>query len=335
MGSRAITRIAEFDLALRLDEDLLRLSRKRGDTAGQILAHYSSGRNLMLAGRLASSVMHLEQVLALYDPTSHRPLIHQAGDDPRVNAQALLGIVLFCVGYPDQALSRSGAAIAEARALAHPPSLAASLEFGARLHSLYGDNAALSERGGQLIALATEQGFADYYAQGTIFRGWAEVKNGHVTEGMGLLRSGSLASRATGAEAWTPYHLALLAGACEIADQIEEGLMLLDEALDIAGRTGERWLAAELYRHKGQLLLRRGRADAAEEIYRKALSIAKEQGVKLWELRASTSLARLWRDQGKRSEARDLLAPIYGWFTEGFDTPDLKEAKTLLDELSA
>jgi predicted ATPase len=108
----------------------------------------------------------------------------------------------------------------------------------------------------------------------------------------------------------------------------------LDDALRIVGRTGERWLEAELNRHKGQLLLRQGYTEAAEELYRKALGIAEEQGAKLWELRAAVSLARLRRDQGRRAEARDLLAPVYGWFTEGFGTPDLKEAKKLLDEVA-
>ena len=127
-----------------------------------------------------------------------------------------------------------------------------------------------------------------------------------------------------------PHHIALLARACEIAGQIEEALTLLDEALQIAERTGERWFAAELNRHKGQMLLRQGHSEAAEELYRKALSIAEEQEAKLWELRAAVSLARLRRDQGRHAEARDLLAPVYGWFTEGFDTPDLKDAKALL-----
>jgi predicted ATPase len=168
---------------------------------------------------------------------------------------------------------------------------------------------------------------------GTIFRGWVKVKNGDVAEGISFLRSGSSAHLATGAEAWTPYHIALLAAACEIAGQVEEAVTLLDEALQIVERTGERWFAAELNRHKGQLLLRQGNSEAAEELYRKALNIAEEQAAKLWELRAAASLARLRRDQGRRAEAHDLLAPVYGWFTEGFDTPDLKEAKALLDEL--
>jgi predicted ATPase len=132
---------------------------------------------------------------------------------------------------------------------------------------------------------------------------------------------------------WTPYRIALHARACEIAEQVEEGLTLLNDALQIVERTGERWFAAELNRLKGQLLLRQGHAEAAEEFYRKARGIAVEQEAKLWELRAATSLARLWDEQGRRTEARDLLAPIYGWFTEGFDTPDLKDAKALLDEL--
>jgi predicted ATPase len=130
-----------------------------------------------------------------------------------------------------------------------------------------------------------------------------------------------------------PYQIALLARACEIAEQIEEAVDLLDDGLQITERTGERWLAAELYRHKGWLLTGRGQPEAAEELYRKALSIAEEQGAKLWELRAAVSLARLRRDQGRQAEARDLLGPIYSWFTEGFGTPDLKDAKALLDEV--
>ena len=130
-----------------------------------------------------------------------------------------------------------------------------------------------------------------------------------------------------------PHHIDLLASACEIAGQIEEAITLLDDALQIVERTGERWFAAELNRHKGQLLLQQGHSETAEGLYREALRIAVEQEARLWELRATTGLARLRRDQGCHAEARDLLAPVYGWFTEGFNTQDLKEAKALLDEL--
>jgi predicted ATPase len=324
----------ELDLALRLDEDLLRVSRQHNDSGGLVLAHNCSGRTLMLVGRFASSRSHLEEGLALYDPISHRALVHQVGVHLQVACQAYLGIVLFYLGFPDQALTQSNAAIVEAQRLAHPPSLALSLSLGAGLLSFVGDDAALDDRADQLVALASKQGFPYRRVMGTIYRGWVKVKNGYVTEGISLLRRGLSAYRAFGAGVSMPRYIALLVAACEIAGEIEEAATLLDDALQIVERTGERSFAAELNRQKGQLLLRQGHFEAAEELYRKALSIAEEQGAKLWELRAAASLARLRRDQGRSAEARDLLAPVYGWLTEGFATPDLKEAKALLDELA-
>jgi len=324
----------ELGLALRLDEGLLRLSRQRNDPAGLVLGHYSSGRNLMSAGNFASSRSHLEEVLALYDPISHRPLARQAGSHPHLHSQAVLGIALLCLGFPDQALARSDASIAGARMLAHPPSLAVSLSFAARLLLLSGGNAVLSERADELVAVATEQSFPYYRALGTICLGWVQVENGDVAGGISVLRGGLAAYRVTGAVTWMPHFVGLLARACEIAGRIEEAVILLDDALRIVERTEERWFAAELNRHKGQLLLRQGHIEAAEKLYHNALSIAREQGAKLWELRAAMSLARLRRDQGRHTEPRNLLAPVYGWFTEGFGTPDLKEAKALLDELA-
>jgi len=323
----------ELDRAQSLAEDLLHLSRRRNDTAGLVMGHYSSGRNLMWVGSFASSRSHLETVLALYDPNSHQPLVRQAGIHPQLAAQAALGVVLFCLGFPDQALAQSNKAIVEARRLPHPPTLAMSLGIDALLLSIIGDDLGLEQRADGLVAVATDQGFPFYRATAAIFRGWVKAKNGDVTEGLSLLRAGSNAYCATGATVWMPLYIALLAGACEIASKIEEGAAWLDQALQLVGRTGERWFAAELDRQKGRLLLRQGHAEAAEKLYRKALSIAREQEAKLWELRAAASLARLRRDQDRRAEARDLLAPIYGWFTEGFDMPDLKEAKALLDEV--
>ena len=323
----------ELDLAQILAEDLSRLSHQRDDRAGLVMAHLSSGRNLMFTGEFARSRSHLEETLLLYDPISHRSLVHQAGLHPDVNSRAFLGIVLFCLGFPDQGLAQSNAAIAGARSLAHRASLTSSLGIGLVLLSLAEDNAALAEWVDEMVAVAIEQGFPFWRALGTIFRGWIKVKNGDVTDGMSLLRSGTAAFRAIGTEAWVPHHIALLAKACDIAGQIEEASTQFDDALQIVERTRERWFVAELNRLKGQLLLRQGHTDAAEELYRKALSIAAEQGAKLWELRAATSLARLRGDQGRRAEARDLLAPVYGWFTEGFATPALKEATALLEEL--
>jgi class 3 adenylate cyclase/predicted ATPase len=323
----------ELDRARSLAEGLLRLSRERNDFAGLVLGHLASGRALMSAGRFALSRSRLEEVLALCDPISHPSLAHEAGQHPRVHSQATLGVVLFCLGYPDQALTQSSAAIAEAQVLAHPPSVAASLSLGTILLLLVGDNAAPDERIYQLVAVAADQGFAYWRAVGTIFRAVLKLKNGDVAEGLPLLRNGLAAYRATGAEVWLPYYGAFMAGAYENAGQIEEALTQLNEALQIADRTGEHFFTAELHRQKGRLLQRQGQAEAAEKLYRKALSVAREQEAKLWELRAAVSLDRLCRDQGRRAEARDLLAPVYGWFTEGFGTPDLKEARALLDEL--
>jgi predicted ATPase len=231
-------------------------------------------------------------------------------------------------------LASSDAAIAEARRLAHPLTLVSNLTLGALLLSLGRYRSVAEELVDQLVEVATEQGFPSWRAYGTAFRGWAKVKNGEVVEGISLLRSGSAAYRATGAEGWMPYFSGLLAQAKEFAGQVEEAASLVDEALRIVEKTGERSLEAELNRHKGQLLLRRGHSEAAEELYCKAIGIAKKQEARLWELRAAMSLARLRRDQGRRAEARDLLAPVYRWFTEGFDTADLKEAKALLDQLA-
>jgi predicted ATPase/DNA-binding winged helix-turn-helix (wHTH) protein/class 3 adenylate cyclase len=323
----------ELDLALRLDQELLELSLTRNDSGGLVLGHISSGRNLMHAGRFTTARSQLEAVLALYDPNSHDALVRQTGLHPRLVAQAHLAIVLFCLGFPDQALARSRAAVAEAQHLAHPRSLAVTLALTCRLLVLAGDDETLAQRADELSGVATEQGFA-VGAQGTVYRGWVKVKQRELTKGMSLIRAGLAAYRAREAELWMPHFLALLGEACELAGETAEALTLLDEGLRIAERTRALWFAAELNRQKGGLLLRQGRSAAVEELYRKALSIAREQEAKLWELRAAASLVRLWRDQGRPGVARDLLAPVYGRFTEGFGTADVKSAKALLDELA-
>jgi predicted ATPase len=274
-------------------------------------------------------------VLALYDPISHRSLVHHAEIHTQVVSRGYLGIVLFCLGYPDRALAQTSAAIAEARRVAHPPSVAASLLIGARLCALAGDDAALDKWAEDLGEVASERGFTVWGAVATIYRGWVKVINGDVAEGISLLGSGSSAYRASGAKLWMPHFIALRASANERVGRLEEALALLDEALQLADETRERWFAVELHRQKGQLLLRQGHVQVTEEHYHKALAIAREQEAKLWELRAAIGLGRMWRDQGKHAETRDLLTPIYGWFSEGFDTPDLKEAKALLEELNA
>jgi predicted ATPase/DNA-binding winged helix-turn-helix (wHTH) protein len=321
----------ERDLALSLIDEILHLSHQRNDASGLILGYSEMGETLMFAGEFASSRSHLERALAVRNPSFQSALFTH---NPLVPARGNLAIVLFCLGYPDQARAASRATIADAQRLGHPASLALSHIFDAILLSLVADNAALDARIGELMATATEHGFALYEAQGAIFGGWAKVEFGEVSEGNRLLRSGLDAYRATGSEVWMPHYRALLAMASEIAGQPEEAAMSLDDALRIVERTGERWFEAELNRYKAELLLRQGDGEAAEELFRKAIRIAQEQQAKLWELRAAVGLARLYRDGGCPGDARDILAPVCGWFTEGFDTPDLKEAKALLEQLA-
>jgi adenylate cyclase len=184
---------------------MLRLGHRPNDAAGVILGHLCCARCLLYRGEFGQSKSHLEAGLALYDPTAHRPLVDQTGAHPQVYLQGYLAWVLFWLGYPDQAFARSNAAIAEARRLAHPPSLAAGLSLGALLLSLDGNDAALNERAQELVAVATEQGFPFWLAWGTMLCGWVKVRSGDVTEGMSLLRGGWAVQRATGAEPFAPY----------------------------------------------------------------------------------------------------------------------------------
>jgi class 3 adenylate cyclase/predicted ATPase len=332
--SRYYLNRGELDLAQRSAEVLLSLSRKREDPGGIVLGNHSLGRTLFVAGRFALSRSHFEEGCAVYDPIFHRPLVDQAGVHPRAMSQGELGIVLFCLGFPEQGLTCTKAAIAEVRELAHPPSVAVTSASGTILFSLAGDDVALRQAVDEIAAVATEHGFPLWGAWGTIYQGLLTVKTAGAPKGILELRKGLTAYQASGADTWMPYFLSLLAKACETTGESEEASSILTDAFQIVERTGERWFTAELNRHKGGLFLRQGNCQAAERHYRKALSIALKQEAKLWELRASVSLARLWAAQGRLTEAHDLLAPVYGWFTEGFDTADLKDARILLDELA-
>ncbi|HEV8714947.1 MAG TPA: hypothetical protein VGX03_19220 [Candidatus Binatia bacterium] len=210
-----------------------------------------------------------------------------------------------------------------------------------RVHQLRREIPAAQERAEAAVTVSTEQGFAFYIAYGTILRGWALVKQGQGEEGITQMRQGLASFRATGSELQRPYLLALLAEACGKVRQTEEGLTALAEALEVVNKTEERFYEAELYRLKGTLTLQSQVSSPksqvekeAEECFWKAIEIARRQSAKSLELRAVTSLSQLWKEQGKKAEACQILAEIYGWFTEGFDTADLKEAKALLDELS-
>jgi predicted ATPase len=289
-------------------------------------------------GEFPLSRQQWTQSLALYDPPQHHAHTDLFGWDLGVFSRAQAPHALWALGYPDQALAMSREAFTLAQALSHPFSLAVALAYAAMLHQFRRERDAVHERAAAAIALCAEQGFAYYLAWGTTMQGWAQVTSSQDEAGLAQIRRGLAALRATGAALRLPYYLALLAEACGQTGRAAEGLTLLAEALAHAHNTGESWTEAELHRLKGELLLAqegtKQRWLEAEECFHQALAVARRQQAKSWELRAATSLSRLWQQQGKRDTARRLLEPIYDWFTEGFDTTDLQEARALLEELT-
>jgi len=263
-------------------------------------------------------------------------------------------MALWLLGYPDQALHRSREALALAQELAHPFSLAWALLSTALLHQLRREGRLTQEQTEASITLAIEQGFPYWLAFGTTVRGWALAEQGRGEEGIAQIRQGIVTHQAIGQELIQTYNLALLAETYGQVGQPEEGAKVLAEALATVNRTGERFYEAELYRLKGTLTLQkfqvsgskfqvsegpksevRGPESEAEECFLKAVEIARHQQAKSLELRAVMSLSRLWQQQGKGDEAQQMLAEIYDWFTEGFNTKDLQKAKVLLGELGS
>jgi predicted ATPase len=273
--------------------------------------------------------------MTLYDPEQHRAFAALYGQDQGVICRSWEALTLWSLGYPDQALRRSREALILAQELAHPFSLAYAMCFAGMLCQLCRDVQAAQEQATAAIALCTEQGFALYLARGTILQGWAMAAQGQGAAGLAQMRQGLVAYQATGAAVFRPYYLASLAEAYGKRGQAGEGLTLLGEALATVHKTGERFCEAELYRLQGELLLVRSAENhgEAEACFQQALTVAHRQQAKSWELRAAMSLSRLWQHQGKRAEAYEFLAPIYSWFTEGFDTADLQKAKALLEAL--
>ena len=334
---------AELQTAVELSEELLRLARSIQDPAYLMGAHFALGVALFHLGKFPPACEHWEQGMALYDPQQHRANASLLGFDLGVFCFSHTSHALWHLGYPAQALTKSQEALDLAQKLSHPMSQAVALDYAAILHQFHREEHVAREQAERAIAICTEQGFAYYLAWATIIQGWTLSGQGQIEEGITQMRQGLAALRATGAELRRPYYLELLAEAYGRAGQAEEGLHLLDEALQLVHKTGEGWREAELYRLKGELFLLKGEgrrgsrtapAEDAETCFHQALTSARRQQAKSLELRAAMSLSRHWQQQGKRTEALNLLAPIYSWFTEGFDTADLQEAQVLLDEVS-
>ena len=245
-------------------------------------------------------------------------------------------LVRLVAGYPAQAGGLLEQGLALARDLAHPPTLVHALWLAAELRQVQREPEMVDELAAALIPLVSEHGAAVSVANATMLPGWARAGQGRIEEGLVEVREGLAAWRATGSRLHSSSRLACVADVYRMAGRAEEGLSLVAEAAEVAEHIGDRWFDAELHRLRGDLLLLAGRArEEAETSYQRSVAVAQGQGARLLELRAATSLARLWHDQGRRSEASGLLAPLYGWFVEGFDTPDLKKARTLLEELTS
>jgi class 3 adenylate cyclase/predicted ATPase len=327
---------AELQTTRELAEQLFSLAQRVQDPALLLEAHRVLGLTIYWLGEMAPARAHLEQGTALYDPQQHRSHAFVYGQDPGVACRCLAAWPIWVLGYPDQALQSIHEALTLAQELAHPFSLVYALNMAVLVHHFRREVQAVQERAEALIGLSTEQGFPMWLAYGTIMRGWALTAQGEEAEGIDQMRQGLVAHRATGAELQRPYFLSLLAEAYGKVGQPEEGLTVLVEALAIVDSTGECNWAAELHRRKGEfLLIQQGqKVREAEECFQQALDTAGRQQAKSLELRAAMSLSRLWQQKGKIEKAHQLLSEIYGWFTEGFDTADLKEAKILLEELT-
>jgi predicted ATPase len=301
-----------------------------------LVGHRALAFSLLPSGDYRAAFAHFETAVSLYRPDEHRDSAFRYGQDIGVSAFVQLSWALWHRGYPDQSARAADRALALSRQLGHAPTLSHALGLAGLAAVFARDVATVCAHGNDCVALASEHGFAQWAALGRILQGWADAQKGEATTGIAGIRDGLAAAEATGTRVCAPLYLALLAEALAFAGKIEEGLAALDDALAKAAASGERGWDAEIHRLRGELTGRLPYPDPAkaEDSFRTALAIAREQGTRGYELRAATSLARLWHEQGRRGEARKLLAPLYGWFTEGFDTADVKEAKALLDELT-
>ncbi|MGH8066726.1 MAG: AAA family ATPase [Candidatus Entotheonellia bacterium] len=336
----------DYQTMRALGEQLLSLAQRLEAPDLLLEAHHALWTSLFSGGELIAARAHQKQGLRLYDLQRHRA--HAAlysGHDPGVCCRYRAAPPLWLLGYPDQALASSQAALVLAEQLAHPVSLALALYWAAVLHHLRREAPLTQARAEAMITLATDQGLSQYLGQATPLRGWALAASGQWEEGRTQIQQGLADYRATGAARDRPYYLTLLAEASTQVGQTTEGLEAVEEALATLAKSGVRWWEAELYRLRGELLLaleskkqeakgKGQKVEEAEACFQQALAVACRQQARSLELRAAMSLSRLWRRQGKRAEACQLLASIYHWFTEGFDTADLQEAKALLGELS-
>ncbi|MDA2919113.1 TOMM system kinase/cyclase fusion protein [Desulfobacterota bacterium AH_259_B03_O07] len=324
----------EFQTALELGEQCLHSARDQGDSAPLVVAGLMLGMPLFHTGEFNLCQNHLNRSLKLYDPQQHHSQAFFIGFDPGVACRSYTAHTLWVLGYPGQALKESHETLTMVKELSHPFSLAYALDYSAMLHQFRREPNAAQSQAEAAIVLCSDHGFEYYSAWATIIQGWALAEKGEMEKGIDQMNQGLANLRDTGAELRRPYYLALVAEATSKAGQVEQGVKHLTKAFSATKENGERWWEAELYRLRGKLLLKlNGNEPEIEENFRKAIEIASKQGAKSLELRAVMSLSRLLQNQGKKEQAKKMLEEIYGRFTEGFDTKDLKDAKALIEKL--
>jgi predicted ATPase len=322
--------------ARELGEQLYHLAQGGQEPALLLAAHDVLGDILFYLGEFVAARTHLDQGIALTDRTAQQPLVFRYDIAPGVTCLTYVAQTLWCLGYPAQAMWRHQEALALAQQFNHPHSLAFAQHSATVLHHRCREASAVQVQAEALLTLANAQGFPLLVGYGTFWHGWALAVQGQGEVGLAQMQQGMKTVLATGQALSRPFCLLPLAEATGHVGQVEVGLRLLAEALTAIEESGRREALAEAYRLQGELLLRQASPDVtqAEACFQQALAIARRQDAQSWELRAATSLSHLWQQQGKRAEAYELLAPIYGWFTEGFDTADLQDARALLEMLA-
>ncbi len=325
------------DVMRNLAAQFLTLAEKQGTVAPLLVAHRLMGTSLLHTGDIAEGRTHYSQALALYDPSEHRPLATRFGSDARVTALSFRSWALWVLGYPEAALADAYLSLKDARELGQAVSLMVALSVSGLTHIFCGNYVEASEQSDEVVPLAGEKGAIIWQAFGMMNRGCAMALIGRASDAVQIMTSGATAFRSTGATVIMPLWLSYWARAYAELGQIDDARRCVSEAMTAMETSKESWCEADVYRIAGKMALMSPDPDAkkAEAYFERALAVARKQQAKSWELRAAMSMARLWGDHGKREAARELLAPVYGWFTEGFDTLDLKEAKALLDELHA
>jgi class 3 adenylate cyclase/predicted ATPase len=325
------------DVLRELAVQFLGLAEKQKAVVPLMVGHRLMGATLVFTGNVAEGRAHYDQAIALYDPAEHRPLALRFGQDVGVTILSFRSQALWFLGYPEAAHTDAEHALQAAREIGHAGTLMYALSIAPLTLFLSGDYGQASTLAEKVIALADERGVLFWKALGTINRGCILAMTGSSADAVQTITSGISGWRSTGATVWMPLFLSYLAKAHAALDQFEDAWRCIDGALTAVETTKERWYEADIHRTAGELALLSPQPDAtkAEVCFERALAVARKQRAKSWELRAAMSMARLWHKKGKREQARDLLAPVYGWFTEGFQTLDLKEAKALLGELHA